>query len=224
MPSLSLKPLIFRDNSEWLRYLLLAGAVGMCVLVFNLLTGAEGNVGKVIGGTLGAFLLAFSGYVLQVRRLVIDPIRLEISVTSKGLASTVTDRFGFSEVLKLLVVLTYDRDEELSPATRQGERWSVLFLLKNRSIPVTVNPYTSKEQAMCEARRIQQLLRVEISDNLEEGLNQLAQTGRTIDAVVVARQQLGMTLAQAKEYSDQAGNGRDSPISVHKLKPDHHLG
>ena len=217
------KALIFRDNSEWLRYLLLAGAVGMCALVFNVLTGAEGDVGKIVGGTLGVFLLAFSGYVLQVRRLVIDPVRLEVSVKSTGLAKAVTDRFRFEEVLKLLVVLTYDRHEEASPASRRGERWSIVFLLKNRSVPVTISPYVSKEQAMRDARRIQELVRVEISDDLEEGLTQLAETAGTIDAVIVARRQLGMTVMQAKDYIEQAGNSRESPASSHTLKPDHHL-
>ena len=211
MPSSSLKPLIFRDNNEWLRYVLLAGAGGLGVFVFNSLTGAERDVGKIIGGTLGALLLAFSGYVLQVRRLVVDPARREISVTSKGLTKTVTDQFGFDETLKLLVQLTYDRDEDLSPANRQRPCWSILFLLKDRSIPVTVSPYVSKEQAMRDARHIQKLVRVEISDNLGEGLTQLAQTGRTIDAVIVARQQLGMTLTQAKDSIDQAANRHEPP-------------
>ena len=208
MPSSSLNPLIFRDNSEWLRYVLLAGAAGMCVLVFNSLTGADRDVGKIIGGTLGVLLLAFSGSVLQVRRLVIDPVRPEISVVSKNLVKTVTDRFGFNDVQKLLVQLTYDHDEEFMPPHRQKPRWSILFMLKDRSVPVTVSPYVSKDQAMREARRIQELVRVEISDNLEEGLTQLAQPGRTIDAVIVARQQLGMTLMQTKEFIDQAADRR----------------
>ena len=221
MPSSSLNPLIFRDNSEWLRYVLLAGAVGTSVLVFNALMEAERDIGKIIGGGLGALLLAFSGYVLQVRRLVIDPVRLEISVKNTGLIKTVTDRFRFDEVLKLLVQLTYDHDEGLSPANRQRQRWSVLFLLKNRSVPVTVSPYVSKDQAIRDAQRIQELVHVEISDNLEEGVAQLAQTGRTIDAVIVARQQLGMTLAQAKESIEHAPNRRKSSLPPYTRKSGH---
>lgn len=221
MPSSSLNPLIFRDNNEWLRYVLLAGAVGMGVLVFNSLTGEDHDVGTIIGGTLGVLLLAFSGYVLEVRHLVVDPARLEISVIRKDLAKTVTDRFGFTDVRKLLVQLAYGHDEELSPAHRQKPRWSILFLLKDRSVPVTIRPYASKDQATHDAQRIQELVRVEISDNLEEGLNQLAQTGRTIDAVIMARPQLGMTLVQAKEYIDQmVNNGASSPS--HEIKQDHH--
>lgn len=56
---------------------------------------------------------------------------------------------------------------------------------------------------MREAERVQQFLQVDISDNLAEGLTQLAQTGQTIDAVVVALQQLGMTLEQAKSTSNK---------------------
>lgn len=221
MPSPSLKPLIFRNNSEWLRYLLLAGAAGMCVLLFNSLTEADRDVGKIIGGTVGVLLLAFSGCVLQVRHLVVDPARLEISVVSKDLMKTVTDRFRFDEVRKLLVLLTYERDEELSPANRQRERWSILFLLKDRSVPVTVSPYVSKDQAMLDAQLIQELVRAEISDDPQEGLTQLAETGRTIDAVIMARQQLGMTLLQAKEFVDQAAHRRERLLSSPTRKSDH---
>ena len=223
MPPSSLNPLIFRDNSEGLRYLLLVGAAGICALVFNSLTGADRDVGTIIGKTLGALLLAFSGCVLQVRRLAIDPVRLEISVVSKDLVKTVTGRFGFNDVQKLFVKLTYDHDEGFMPPHRQKPRWSIFFMLKNRSIPVTVSPYVSKDQAMREARCIQELAQVGISDNLEEGLTQLADAGRTIDAVIVARQQLGMTLMQAKEAIDQTADRRKTPLSPRKLESDHHL-
>lgn len=212
MLSSSLKPLVFWDNREWLRYVLLGCAAGMCVLAFNSVTETERDVGKIVGGTLGALLLGFSGYVLQVRRLVVDPTRLEISVTSNSLAKTATDRFRFDEVIKLLLLRTYEHDEELLPANRQCERWSVLFVLKDRTIPITTSPSPTKEQALREAKRIQQLLRVEISDNPEEGLTQLAHAGHTIDAVVVARQQLGMTLVQAKEHIEQTAGRRKPPL------------
>jgi len=204
------RPLVFRDNSNWLRYVLLGCAAGMCALVLNALMGAERDIGKIIGGTLGALLLGFSGYVLQVRRLVVDPLRREITVISKELTSTVTDRFRFDDVIKLQLLLTYERNEELLPANRQVGCWSVLFVLKERAVPLTVNPYASKNQAMREAKRIQQILHVEISDNFQEGIAHLAQAGRKIDAVAVARQHLDMPLKQAKDYIDQAASRRDS--------------
>lgn len=43
-PTSLLKPLVFRDNSEWLRYVLLAGSMTMCVLVFNSFTEAERDI------------------------------------------------------------------------------------------------------------------------------------------------------------------------------------
>lgn len=209
-PPSPLKPLIFRDNSAWLRYVFLGGALGMCVLVAGSLIGTDHDIGKIIGGILGVLLLGFSGYVLQVRQLVINPLRQEVTVTSKGLARTVTDRFTFDEVAKLLLLPTYEHNEELLPTNRRSERWSVVFVLKDRTVPATVNPYPSKEQAMQQATRIQQLVRVDIYTNLDEGLAHLAHTGKTIDAVVAARQHLGMTLGEAKDHIDQV-TGRRKP-------------
>ena len=203
------QPVVFRDNSEWLRYALLGGAIGMVVLVADNLIGLEHDIGKIIGGSLGALLLGFSGYVLQVRRLVVDPQRREIMVTSKGLTKIVTDQCRFDEVTKLLLLLTYDRDENLLPANQQSERWSVVIVLKDRQIPVNVNPHTSKDQAMADAKRIQQWLNVEISDNVDESITHLAKNGRIIDAVVTASQTKGMPLAQANDYV-KSKTGRSS--------------
>jgi len=212
MPS-PLKLLVFRDNSEWLRYVFFAGAAGMGLLVYTTLTGAERDTGKIIGGTLGVLLLGFSGWVLQVRRLVIDPHRLDITVISKGLTSAVVDRFRFDEVTKLLLLRTYESDEELLPANRQRERWSVLFVLKDRTVPLTTNLYLSKEHALREAKRIQPLLKVEISESLGEGLTHLIQTGRTINAAMaLRRQQPDMSLTQAKEIVDHATSGHKPPL------------
>jgi hypothetical protein len=47
MPPSSLKPLIFRDNGEWPRYVLLADSVGMGVLAFNSFTEAERDWHKI---------------------------------------------------------------------------------------------------------------------------------------------------------------------------------
>lgn len=209
----SAKLLVFRDNSGWLRYVLLAGCAGMCVLVFNSLMEAERDFGKIVGGALGALLLGFSGYVLQVPRVAVDPARREVTVTGKSSTKSVTDRFRFDEVVKLLLLRTYDRDEELLAANRQHERWSVLFVLKDRTIPLSTNLYASKEQALREANRIQPLLNVDISDSPDEGLAHLIQTGKTIDVVaVLRRQQPDMTLTQAKQIVDDS-TGRHTPPS-----------
>ncbi|MBH0198856.1 MAG: hypothetical protein HP497_05450 [Nitrospira sp.] len=213
MSSASSASLIFRDSSEWLRYVLLAGSVGMCVLVVNSFTEAERDIGKIIGGALGALLLGFSGYVIQVRRLVIDPARREVTVTGKSLTKSVTDQFRFDEVVKLLVLPTYDRDEELLPVNRQRERWSVLLVLKDRTIPVSTNLYASKEHALREANRLQPLLNVDISDSPDEGLAHLIHTGKTVDAVTaLRRQQPETTLTQAKEIVGHATSRRKPPL------------
>lgn len=196
-PQRSSQPLVFRDNSEWLRWVLLAGAVGMCVLVVNGVMGDERDTGKIIGGTLGALLLGFSGYVLQVRHVVLDPVRRDITITSKQLRGTATETIRFDEITKLLLVLAYDQNGD---DNRQRERWSIVFVLDDRSLPVNSNPYLSKDQAMADAKRIQQMLKVEISDDVEDGIAYLARQGRTIDAVVTTAQTQGMTLTQAKQY------------------------
>jgi len=204
------EPLVFSDNSEWLRYALLCCAVGMGTLAIDNLVGEVRDLGKIIGGTLGVLLFGFSGYLLQVRRLVVDPLRREITVTSKGLTRIVTDRCRFDDVTKLLVLLTYERNEELLPANRRSKRWSMSLVLKDRALPVTISSYASKEQALRDAKRIQELVKIEISDSAEEGLANLAQTGKTIDAVVAARQQLGMTLTQAKDHVNRIAGRRNS--------------
>ena len=212
--SASMKPLVFRDNSEWLRWVLLAGAVGMAVVAVNGFTGGERDPGKIIGGSLGALLLAFSGYVLQVRRLVIDPPRWEVTVMSKGLTRTVTDRFGFDDVDKLQLVPTYERNEDLLPANRNSERWSLLFVLKDRTVALTTAPYVSKDEALRQATLVQQVLGVEISDKAEEGIALLAQAGRIIDAVVTTRRIQGKTLTEARtavqRLTDRSSSGKTS--------------
>lgn len=195
--------LVFRDNSEWLRWGLLSGAIGMGVLVADNLIGTGHDIGKIIGGILGALLLAFGGSVLQVRRVEVNPVRRDIVITSRTLLSTTNESIRFDEVIKLLLVLTYERDENLLPANRQSERWSVVFVLKDRSLPVNLNPHVSKEQAMADAKRLQPLLDVEISNHVDDGIAHLARSGRTIDAVVVTRQQSQMTLTEAKDQVDR---------------------
>ena len=212
-PSTSSASLIFRDNSEWLRYVFLAGAAGLAVFVANGLAEPETEIGKIVAGALGALLLGFSSLVLQVRCLVVDPLRREVTVTGKSLIQTVTTRFRFDEVSKLLLLRTYEQDEALLPANRRRERWSVLFVLKDRTIPVSTNLYASKEHALREAQRLQPLLNVDISDNPDEGLAHLTQTGKTVDAVIaLRRQQPDMTLTEAKEIVDHATSRRKPPL------------
>lgn len=100
--------------------------------------------------------------------------------------------------------------EEFLPANQRSECWSISLVLRDRTVPLTVNPYASKDRALHDAKQIQELIKVEICDNTEERLAHLAKTGSTIDAVVVARQQLGMTLTQAKDHVDRIAGRRNS--------------
>jgi hypothetical protein len=96
------------------------------------------------------------------------------------------------------LIATFHYDEELMPANRWQERWSLALACKTRSVSITHNLYVSKEQAMRDARKIQQFLNVEISDAVEESITSLAQNGRRIEAATLATRSLGMTTTQAK--------------------------
>lgn len=204
IPSTLTTPLIFQDNSVWLRYVLLVGAAGMAVFMANGLAEPKTDTGQVVAGALGTLLLGFSGLVLQVRCLVVDPLRREVTVTSKSLIQTATDRFRFEEVMMLLLLRTYEHDEELLPANRQRERWCTLFILRDRTVPVSTNLYASKEHALHEAQQLQPLFNVDTSENPDEGLAHLIQAGKTIDAVIALRRRHpDLTLTRAKDVIDR---------------------
>ena len=74
--------LVLRENGEWLRYVL-----------------------------WGVLLFGFSGFVLQSRRIAIDPFRREAIMTSKGFRNTKTERLKFDEIRKILVLTTFDSVE-----------------------------------------------------------------------------------------------------------------
>ena len=86
------------------------------------------------------------------------------------------------------------------------ERWAIALVLEERSVPVTENLYITKERALRDAKRIQQLLNVEISDAVDESIASLAQNGRKIEAVTLASRSLGMTTTQAKDFVDKCDN------------------
>jgi hypothetical protein len=192
--------LVLRENSEWLRYVLWGAAIGMCFLVVSAINSPVRDVGKIIASALGVLLLGFSGFALRNRRIVVDPSSREVALVSKGCWQTTTERLGFDEIKRILVLMTFDSVENLRGASELRERWSIAFVLNERSVPVTKNLYLTKEQALRDAKNIQRLLDVELSDTVEEGIAHLAQNGKTIEAATLACRALGMTTAQAKEF------------------------
>ena len=205
------EPLVLRENGEWLRYVFWGAAIGMYFLALSAINSPVRDVGKIIGSALGVLLFGFSGFVLRSRRILVDPSKREVVLISKGLRQTATERLRFDEIERILVLMTYDSVENLRGVNVMRERWSIAFILKERSVPVTRNLYITKEQALRDAKKIQRLLNVEISDTVEEGIAHLVQTGKTVEAVSVACRALGMTTAQAKDFVE--GNASSTALS-----------
>lgn len=200
---------VLRESGEWFRYVLWGAAVGMGVLTVSAVNSPVREVGKIVGGAMGVLLFGFSGFVLQVRRIVIDPLRREVIMTSKGFRETTTERLRFDEIKKILVLTTFDSVENLRGVNVMRERWSLAFVLDERSVPITKNLYLTKQRALRDAKKMQLLLGVEITDTVQESIAHLAQAGRKIEAVTLASRALGMTTAQAKGFVE----GNASPTS-----------
>ena len=189
-----------RENSEWLRYVLWGAAIGMGFLVVNSVNSPVRDVWKIVASAMGILLLGFSGFVLQTRRIVIDPSRREVIITSKGFRQTTTECLSFDEIKNILVFITFDSIENVRGVSVMRERWSIALVLKERSVPVTKKLYVTKEQALCDARRMQQLMGVDITDAVEDSIAHLAQSGKKVEAVTLASRALGMMTAQAKDF------------------------
>lgn len=190
---------MLHENSGWLRYVLWGVAIGMSVLMVNTVNAPDREVGKMIGIAAGILLTGFSGFVLQTRTIVIDPLRREVVLTSKGFRQTTTERLGFDEIKKLLVLKTFDLVEDSRGVDVMRERWSIGCVLDGRSVPVTKNLYLTKESAMRDARKMQTLLAVDITDDVDDSIAHLTQSGSKIEAVTLASRARGVTITQAKD-------------------------
>lgn len=197
---------ILQENSGWLRYVLWGCAIGFCVLAVSVINAPVRDVGKVIGSVMGVLLFGFSGYVIRTRHITVDPLSQKVTITSKGFWQKTTEHLAFKEIKKVLVLTTFDSIENLQGANVMRERWAIALVLEERSVPVTENLYITKERALRDAKRIQQLLNVEISDTVDESIASLAQNGRKIEAVTLASRSLGMTTTQAKDFVDKCDN------------------
>jgi len=192
---------VLRENSEWLRYVLWACAVGLGILAANAIAAPVRDTGKIIGSLLGVLLFGFSGFVFRTRYVMADPITRMITLTSKGFRKTSREQFGFDEVRRILVVSTLDYDSDLLPANRWQKRWLLALDCKGGNVQLNQNYYNRKEQALRDAERLRQLLGVDIVDTPKESIAQLSQNYK-VEAITLARRELGMTLQQAKEHVD----------------------
>lgn len=191
---------ILQEGSEWLRYAFWSCAIGMGLLAANAINAPVRDIGKIVGSMLGVLLLGFSGFVLRIRSIVVDPSSRVVTITSKGFRRTSTERLRFDEIRKILVLATFDTIENLRGANIARERWGFALLLEEHSVAVTKILYITKEQAMRDAVKMQHLIGVEITDTREESITHLVKSGRKIEAVTLASREVDMTSTQAKDH------------------------
>lgn len=194
---------VLQENSEWLRYVFLSGAVGMCFLVAHIINAPVLEGFKLYGSIMGVLLLGFCGFGLKVRRVTVDPVNQEIVISIKGFRNFSIERIKFHEVNKILVLMTPGTYEDSNGRTRSCEDWSIALAVNQGSVSINQNPYSTKAQALDVARKIQQLVRTEISDSEAEGISHLAQSGRKVEAIALARRTHGLTIAQAKDLVER---------------------
>lgn len=199
--------IILYENSEWLRYVFWACAVGFCFLTINLINMPDVHIGKIVGSMMGILLFTFCGFVYQTHRIFIDPAQRKIIIISKGFRESTSEIIKFDDVDRIILVKTYEYDEDLAPANRWQDRWSLALACKRRTVPISHNFYINKEKAVGDAMRIKQVLNVDIADNIEDSIASLAQSGRKIEAVILATRSLGMTTEQATDYVDMHVGG-----------------
>lgn len=193
------KEVILRENSEWLRYVFWAGAIGLGILAIQAINADDRDFGKIIGSSLGALFFGFSGFVFRTRLIAANPTRRKITITNKNCRKFTTETVSFDEIKQILLVMTLTYDSELTPSNRWQEGWTLALMCNDRSVALTLNP-ASKPQVLLNAEKIQRLVNVDITDSIEESIAHCIKNGKKIDAIALATQKLGMTVTQAKDY------------------------
>lgn len=106
------KPFVLRENAEWLRGVFWLSALGMGARLMNLVGATERDMGKIIGSAITVLSFDFYGFVLQSRRIVIDPLNREVIIESKCFRGTTPMRLCFDEIAKILLVTTFENAED----------------------------------------------------------------------------------------------------------------
>jgi ribosomal protein L7/L12 len=78
-------------------------------------------------------------------------------------------------------------------------------MLQNESLVLNANPVGHHSHALQLAKTLQQYLKVEIFDSVNDSITQLARNGQKIEAVQLAVRRLGLPLAEAKKHVDKLG-------------------
>lgn len=138
--------------------MLLAGAIGMFIVFVVNLTSATAEFGKIVTSLLGVVLLAFAGYVMQSRRVVVDPVKREIAIHSREWRRETVERLPFADIRKIQLLVSTERERTVA-----RDRWVIALILDGRTVPLNKSPYPSMDLALRDAEEIQRRLPVEIS-------------------------------------------------------------
>ena len=76
-----------------------------------------------------------------------------------------------------LMLRTFDLVEDSRGVDVMRERWAIACVLDGRSVPLTKNLYLTKESAMRDARKMQALLAVDITDDVDDSIAQRNRLG-----------------------------------------------
>lgn len=113
------KPFVLRENAEWVRGVFWLSALGFGALLMNIVSATERDTGMIIGSTMGVLLFSLCGFVLQSRRIVIDPSRREAIIETKRFRGTTTMRLRFDEIAKILLV-SFSHAGSTDPSREHG--------------------------------------------------------------------------------------------------------
>lgn len=194
---------ILKEHGEWLRYVLWACAAAMALLTADTFAASAHDPGKIFAGAMGVLLFGFSGCALKTRRIGIDPLNRSVLIVTRGYRRSAVERIGIDAIQRILVLTTFDTDENLRGAPVMRERWLIALALRERTVAVTRNLYVRKEQALRDAARLQRRLGTDIVDSVEDSIGYLAQQSRTVEAITLAMRALAMTTEQAKNFVGQ---------------------
>lgn len=156
------RALVLRENGEWLRYVLWGCAVGMGWLLAGAITSVRRDPWMIYAGVTGMLLFAFSGFVIRTRRVVIDPVRREVTIASRRIGQAATQRIAFASIERIVVLPTLENVENLRGVDTLRTRWLLALSVDGRNVTITGNPYLTREAAMRDAMRIRQVLSVAV--------------------------------------------------------------
>lgn len=172
-------------------------AVVMLGHAIALLAHREHHTGDLVGATLGAVMFFLGGAVFTKRsEFDFDLIGRKLTWRRRGLFTNIGGVVPLDQIRHAAVESLPDRDG--------GPTYRVCLRTTSGPIPLT-DAYDSNG-AKAESIRavINEVLNVPVtrSEQIENDILELAIAGRKIDAIALARQRYGYTLAQARDFVD----------------------